>query len=69
MALADIQREQHEAMPREDLSEYAGQWVALRDGHVVATDLDPVSLRENPDVTSTDEFVLVPRDGTALLIL
>lgn len=69
MALVDIQREQHKAMPREDLSAYAGQWVALRDGHVVAADLDPVALRDNPDVRNTDEFVLVPRDGTAVLIL
>ena len=70
MAVVDrIQREQHDAIPNEDLNPYAGQWVALRDGLVVASDLDAVALRANPEVRDTDMLVPVPRDGAALLIL
>jgi hypothetical protein len=68
-AAADIQHQQDETMPREDLSRFAGQWVALRDGRVVASDIDPVALRDNPQVTATDDLVPVPADGAAILIL
>ena len=53
-----VERAQEELAPKEDLSEYAGQWVALRDGRVVANDIDPSRLRENPDVHEGD--VIVP---------
>jgi len=69
MAVIDLQSEQQRALPREDLSPYEGQWVALREGHVIASDLDVVSLRANPDVHSDDALLPVPRDGDALLIL
>jgi Family of unknown function (DUF5678) len=60
---------QQAIMPREDLKPYAGQWVALRDGHVVASDLDPVALRDRPDVQDTDTLMPVPPPGSDLLIL
>ena len=70
MAVIDnIQHEQHEAMPREDLAPFAGQWVALRDGHVVANDIDAVGLRNNPDVRDTDTLMPVPQDTAAILML
>jgi hypothetical protein len=65
----DIQREQQEAMPREDLKPYAGQWVALRDGRVVDSDLDPVALQNKPTVREGDSLIPVPANGTALLML
>jgi hypothetical protein len=55
----DVTRAQEELQAQEDLSAYAGQWVALRDGHVVAAAPDPTSLRENPDVREDDELVPV----------
>jgi hypothetical protein len=70
MAVLDrIQTAQRETIPHEDLSPYAGQWVALRDGHVVASDIDAVALRANPEVGEDDMLVPVPRDGSAILIL
>ncbi len=68
-SVIDIQREQQESMPREDLRPYAGQWVALRDGHVVACDIDAVALRNNEAVSETDTLIPVPLDRNAILIL
>jgi len=69
MSVTDIQREQQEAMPHEDLAQYAGQWVALRNGLVVASNIDAVALRANPEVRNTDDLIQVPPDGAAILIL
>jgi hypothetical protein len=52
-----------------DLTPYAGQWVALRDGEVVASDLDAVALRYRPEVLPTDALLPVPDPGTDLLLL
>jgi hypothetical protein len=38
----------------DDLAEYDGKWVAMRDGRVVAHAEDEESLREHPDVVETD---------------
>jgi hypothetical protein len=59
----DVKRAQEELEPREDLSAYAGQWVALRDGHVVAAAVDPASLTANPDVREDDEIIPVSEPG------
>jgi hypothetical protein len=48
-------------MPKEDLSSVAGQWVALRDGHVVAYAPTLASLRHRHDVRVDDVLVAVPR--------
>ena len=69
MAVTDFEREQDRFLPKEDLSPYAGQWVALRDGHVVASDLDPVALRDKPEVRADDMLMPVPsaKDGVFIL--
>jgi hypothetical protein len=36
------------ALPEDDLEHYTGQWVAMRDGTVVAHDADPGALQANP---------------------
>jgi hypothetical protein len=66
---AEFQKAQQDSLPDEDLRPYAGQWVAIRHGHVVASALDPVVLREMPEVESTDLLTPVPAAGDALLIL
>lgn len=69
MTVHEIERKQNELAPKDDLSPYVGQWVALRDGHVVASDLDAVALRDNPAVHEDDVLMPVPTDRDALLIL
>ena len=69
MSIQEIQRQQAEAMPRADLKPYAGQWVALRDGRVVARDLDSVALRNQPEVKESDTLMLVPDQDVNVLIL
>jgi hypothetical protein len=39
----------------DDLEHYDGEWVALRDGKVVAHDADPAALQSNPAVLPTDD--------------
>ena len=43
------------ALPEDDLEHYDGEWVALRDGKVVAHDVDPEALQANPAVLPTDD--------------
>jgi hypothetical protein len=69
MPVDEIQREQNRAMPHEDLTPYVGRWIAVRDGKVVASDLDAVALRNHPEVRSDDEILLVPDRGPELLLL
>ncbi len=69
MTIQEIQRQQEAVMPKEDLESYRGQWVALRDGYVVANDLDPVALRDNPEVSEDDTLIPVPAQGSELLLL
>jgi len=38
----------------DDLAEYDGKWVAMRDGRVVAHAEDEEKLREHPDVVDSD---------------
>lgn len=45
---------------REDLSGYVGSWVAIRDGKVLASALDPVELRDMPEVRDDDLLMPVP---------
>jgi hypothetical protein len=44
------------ALPEHDLEHYTGEWVALRDGIVVAHDVDPQALQAHPDVRPTDDL-------------
>jgi Family of unknown function (DUF5678) len=58
MSIQEAERLQEELTPKDDLRPYAGQWIALRDGHVVASDLDPIRLREKPEVQPND--IVIP---------
>jgi hypothetical protein len=69
MPVDEIQRQQAQAMPHEDLGPYAGQWVAIRDGKVIASDLDSVALKNHPEVSPDDELLPVPDRGPELLLL
>jgi len=53
----------------EDLTPYAGSWVAIRDGKVVATALDAVELRETDDVREDDFLMPVPDSAAGVFIL
>jgi Family of unknown function (DUF5678) len=39
----------------DDLEHYTGEWVAMRDGRVIAHDPDLEQLRLNPEVRETDD--------------
>lgn len=54
---------------REDLSRYAGSWVAIRDGMVVVSALDPVELRDNPKVRDDNLLMPVPDDASGIFVL
>jgi hypothetical protein len=43
-----------------DLENYAGKWVAIRDGEVVASADSLEERRENPDVRREDTVYIVP---------
>jgi hypothetical protein len=55
--------------PREDLRPYAGKWVALRDGYVVASADDSVSLRDDPAVKESDQLLPVPAADSGMYVL
>jgi Family of unknown function (DUF5678) len=52
-----------------DLEPYRGRWVAVRDGRIVASDVDTAALRVDPAVESTDAIVLVPTKEEGLFLL
>lgn len=60
---------QADLVVREDLTPYAGSWVAIRDGKVVANALDAVELRDKPEVRENDVLMPVPdrTDGVYIL--
>ena len=66
MATKEIQRD---PLVSDDLSPYRGSWVAIRDGKVVATALDPIELRDRPDVQSDDWLILVPTQPSGSYLL
>lgn len=55
-----LEKEQAKFLPKEDLTPYQGRWIALRDGRVIASDVDGVSLRDNPAVQEDDVLMPVP---------
>lgn len=46
-----------------NLAEYAGRWVAVRRGNVVAAADSLSELRENPEVRRDDVVFVVPASG------
>lgn len=69
MSVQEAQRHQEELVPAEDLAPYIGQWVALRDGRVVANDPDPARLIDSPDVHRGDVILLVSDDPEGAYLL
>ena len=61
--------EEAPVLPPDDLEHYSGEWVAMRDGRVVAHDPDPEKLRAHPDVRETDDVFPVgePPSGFYLI--
>jgi hypothetical protein len=53
----------------EDLTKYAGSWVAIRDGKVIASALDPVELRDKSDVHEDDVLLPVPDSGASTFLM
>jgi hypothetical protein len=64
-----VAERQQQLAPKEDLSPYAGQWVALRDGHVIARAMDAVTLRDRPGIQENDVLIPVRRHGTGINVL
>jgi hypothetical protein len=69
MTVDKLEREQGKLLPAEDLSPYRGQWIALREGRVIASDLDPIALRDNAAVDETDALLPVPAQEDSIFIL
>jgi hypothetical protein len=59
-AAREAEQAQRESAPKEDLSPYRGEWVALRKGYVVGHDRELARLTEQPDVRDDDVLWLVP---------
>ena len=68
MAVSE-QRIQTEPLVRDDVTPYAGAWIAVRDGYIVASALDPIELRDTPGVLETDTLMPVPTQGLGTFIL
>lgn len=50
---------QQDLAPKDDLTPYAGRWVALRHGHVVGYARDVGDLLDQPEVEPTDAVLAV----------
>lgn len=66
MPTQEIQRE---SIADDDLTPYRGAWVAVRNGKVIASALDPVELRDSEDVREDDWLILVPSDAGGAFLL
>ena len=64
----EVERSQRELAPKEDLSPYAGKWVALREGKVVASARSLRALRADDKVEPSDLVRPVPRGGGAFIL-
>lgn len=68
MIVQDLDKAQQKLEPKDDLAPYAGQWVALRDGKVIAHDIDPIRLREQDGVTEEDVILPVAHAHPGIFI-
>lgn len=59
MSIRDVERRQRELALKESLDGYAGRWVALRNGRVVASSPDPRDLWANEAVQEGDAIIRV----------
>jgi hypothetical protein len=53
----------------DDLTAYRGRWVAVRDGKVIASGIDPIELQSRPEVAEGDLLFLVPSLSPQTLLL
>jgi hypothetical protein len=60
---------QTDPLVTDDMTPYEGSWVAIREGKVIASALNSVELRDNPDVRDDDALMPVPLAGEATFIL
>jgi hypothetical protein len=60
---------QSDILVRENLTAYAGSWVAIRDGKVIASALDAVELRDKPEVHEDDVLMPVPGRTEGVYVL
>lgn len=66
MTPQDVLRQQQQLTPKQSLTEYAGRWVALSGGYVIASAADPRTLR---GMVSGDAVILsVPEADGALVV-
>ena len=65
MAVVD----QEHLAPREDTRPYAGKWVAMRDGRIIAFADDSVSLLASAAVRSDDQLIPIPSSETGIYVL
>ncbi len=63
-----FQARQDELGPKDDLSPYAGMWVALRDGHVVASGATFESVCQDAEVKKGDPIIPVPEKTDGLFV-
>lgn len=66
MPTQEIQRD---SITDDDLSPYRGMWIAVRDGHVIASDIDPSRLLAQSLVTEDDWLVPVPSESNGTYLL
>jgi hypothetical protein len=59
VSIRDVERRQRELALKESLDQYAGRWVALRNGRVVASASDPSELWTNEAVQEGDAIIRV----------
>jgi hypothetical protein len=60
MIAQELLHQQRELAPKQDLAEFAGQWVVLRDGHVVAHAHEMAELMSQDVLSDRDALIRVP---------
>jgi Family of unknown function (DUF5678) len=61
----EAEKAQDDSMPKQDLRQFAGKWVALRNGQVVGHHEDLAQLRRREGAQPDDVLLPVPRtEGT-----
>lgn len=69
MTVEEIQRQQQALMPKGDLTPYAGKWIAVRHGVVIAHAIDLATLRATPGIRDDDVLLPVGRTEPGYFVL
>lgn len=64
MAVLDKKTSQTSPISPDALEEYAGKWIAVRNGEVVGAADSFIELKADPEVRETDAFYRVPPSAT-----